>query len=103
MPTAVSGTLTCPDSDRQNRLAVQLAGMIPGAVSIRVSHTDPARRWPEAHARATDAAGEPIALSRTTAKVAARWILRVWPTADWTRAHTLDLTTGALASSGRGR
>ena len=50
------------------------------------------REWRlAAHAIVKDAAGETLELSRTTARVAARWILRVWPEADWTRPHTFDL------------
>lgn len=102
-----SGTLACPDTARQHRLAAQLADMIPGAVTIRVSLTDPKQAWPHPHAIAKDAAGESLALSRTTVRVAARWILRVWPDADWTRPHTFDLATATLTLSdltaGRGR
>ncbi|MFI9273956.1 transcriptional regulator [Kitasatospora sp. NPDC052896] len=109
MLTTVSGTPACPDADRQHRLAAQLADMIPGAATIRVSFTDPTQRWPHAHSRAWDAAGEPIELSRTTAKIAARWILRVWPEADWSLAHTLSIASATLthstarAASSRGR
>ncbi|MEU0133563.1 hypothetical protein ABZ172_05930 [Streptomyces sp. NPDC006296] len=38
-------------------------------------------------------------MSRTTATVAARWILRVWPEVDWTRPHTFDIQRAALTSS----
>ncbi|MDX3775945.1 transcriptional regulator [Streptomyces europaeiscabiei] len=102
-----SGTLACPDEARQHRLAAQLADMIPGAATIRVSLTDPKQTWPHPHGIAKDAAGETIELSRTTARVAARWVLRVWPDADWTRPHTFDLTAATLirsdlAAGGRG-
>ncbi|MEV4555715.1 transcriptional regulator [Kitasatospora sp. NPDC049285] len=109
MLTTVSGTLACPDADRPQRLAAQLTDMIPGAVTIRVSLTDPTRQWPHPHAIAKDAAGRPIELSRTTSRTAARWILRVWPQADWSLTHTLHLGTATLAGSsdrmlaGRGR
>ncbi len=103
-----SGTQACLEADRQHRLAAQLTDMIPGAATIRVSLTDPTQQWPDPHARATDAVGEPIELSRTTAKIAARWVLRVWPNTDWTRPHSLDLATATLtrrdlAAAGRGR
>lgn len=103
-----SGIPACPDTDRHRRLAAQLTDMIPGAATVRVGLTDPTRQWPHPHARAADAAGEPIRLSRTTAGIAARWVLRVWPDADWTRPHHLDLATatltrGDLAAVGRGR
>ncbi|QMU67286.1 transcriptional regulator [Streptacidiphilus sp. P02-A3a] len=103
-----SGTLACPDAARQQRLAAQLADMIPGAATIRVSLNDPTQQWPHPHAIAKDAAGETIDLNRTTSRVAARWILRVWPGLDWNRAHTFDLATATLtrsdlAAAGRGR
>ena len=108
MPATPSGSPACPDADRPHRLAAQLADMIPGAATVRVSLTGPTQTWPHPHAVAKDGAGKPVELSRTTAKVAARWILRVWPEADWTRPHTLDLATATLTRSdlvaaGRGR
>ncbi|WP_434593788.1 transcriptional regulator [Streptomyces sp. A5-4] len=103
-----SGTPACPDADRKRRLAAQLADMIPGAATIRVSLNDPKEAWPHPHAIVKDAAGETLELGRTTARVAARWILRVWPEMDWTRPHTFDLalatlTRSDLIAAGRGR
>lgn len=108
MHTADSGSSRRPDADRQRRLAVQLADMIPGAATLRVSLTDPTQTWPHPRAVAKDATGGRIELSRTTSTIAARWVLRVWPEADWTRPHTLDLATATLMRSdlvaaGRGR
>lgn len=108
MHTAQGGSSTCPDTGRERRLAAQLADMIPGAATLRVSLTDPQHAWPHPHAIAKNAAGERIELSRTTSKIAARWIMRVWPDTDWTRPHTLDLATATLTRSdlvaaGRGR
>ncbi|WP_441245246.1 transcriptional regulator [Kitasatospora sp. McL0602] len=92
-----SGTLACPDAaDRQHRLAVQLTDLIPGATALQVSLAHPEQQWPHPHARAADSAGTRIVLTRTKANVAARWVLRTWPNADWTRPHTLDLATGQL-------
>ncbi|MER5970341.1 transcriptional regulator [Streptomyces sp. NPDC002055] len=103
-----SGTLACPDTDRQRRLAAQLADMIPGAATVRVSLNDPKEAWPHPHAIVKDEDGETLELGRTTARVAARWILRVWPDADWTRPHIFDiaaatLTRSDLVAAGRGR
>ncbi|WP_435175119.1 transcriptional regulator [Actinacidiphila sp. bgisy145] len=108
MHTADGGSSACPDAARQQRLAAQLADMIPGAATLRVSLTDPTQTWPHPHAIAKDADGARVELSRTAAKTAARWVLRVWPEADWTRPHTLDLATATLTRSdlvaaGRGR
>lgn len=94
-----SGTPACPDTDRQRRLAAQLADMIPGAATIRISLKDPRHAWPHPYAVVKDAAGETVELGRTTARVAARWILRVWPEADWTRPHTFDIAEATLTRS----
>ncbi|MFE3737755.1 transcriptional regulator [Streptomyces sp. NPDC059134] len=103
-----SGIPACPDTGRQHRLVAQLADMIPGAATIRVSLTGPKEVWPHPHAIVKDQAGETMELGRTTARVAARWILRVWPDVDWSRPHTLDLadatlTRSDLIAAGRGR
>lgn len=107
MQAATSGIPACPDEVRR-RLAMQIADMINGAATLRVSLTDPQHEWPHPHALAKDAAGERIDLSRVTSEIAARWIMRVWPDADWTRPHTLDiaaatLTRSDLVAAGRGR
>lgn len=99
MHTAQGGISACPDTGRERRLANQLADMIPGAATVRVSLTHPQQAWPHPHATAKDAAGERIELTRTTAKIAARWVLRVWPDEDWTRPHTLDLVNATLICS----
>ncbi|MFF9784194.1 hypothetical protein YWIDRAFT_07486 [Streptomyces sp. SceaMP-e96] len=94
-----SGTPACPEDDRQHRLAAQLADMIPGAATIRVSLNDPQHAWPHPHAIVKDEAGETLKLGRNTARFAARWILRVWPKADWTRPHVFDLAHAKLTRS----
>ncbi|MER5973671.1 transcriptional regulator [Streptomyces sp. NPDC002055] len=100
MPDTVSGTTVGTEAgDRLRRLAALLADMIPGAATIRVSLTDPKQAWPHPHAIVKDEAGETMELGRNTARVAARWILRVWPEADWTRPHILDLADATLARS----
>jgi hypothetical protein len=70
--------------------------MIPGAASVRVSVSDQ-RVGFRPFATARDAGGRPLEVSRTTARVAARWILRVWPEADWRVPQILDLATATLA------
>ncbi|MEV5129086.1 transcriptional regulator [[Kitasatospora] papulosa] len=108
MFTMPSGTLACPDTGRQRRLAAQLAGMIPGAATIQVGLNDPKHAWPHPHAKVKDGAGKIIPVGRVAAAVAARWITRVWPEADWSRPHTFDiaaatLTRSDLVTAGRGR
>ncbi|MFF3536430.1 transcriptional regulator [Streptomyces sp. NPDC002466] len=103
-----SGIPACPDAGRQRRFAAQLADMIPGAATIRVSLTDPKQTWPHLHAVVKDETGKIMELGRTTARVAGRWIQRVWPEVDWTRPHTFDLadatlTRSDLVTAGRGR
>jgi hypothetical protein len=94
-----SGTSACPDLDRPRRLAAQLADMIPGAATIRVGLSDPNQTWPHPHVIVKDEAGQTMELSRTAARAAARWVLRVWPEADWTRPHTFDLADATLTRS----
>jgi hypothetical protein len=108
MPAMPSGTPACPEADRQHRLAIQLADMIPGAATIRVSLNDPKQAWPYPHAIVKDEAGKTMELGRITERVAARWILRVWSEAEWNRPHTFDLASATLTRSdqvaaGRGR
>ncbi|MFI5917836.1 transcriptional regulator [Streptomyces anulatus] len=99
MPAMPSGTPACPDTGRRHRLAAQLADMIPGAATIRVSLSDPKHVWPHPHTVVKDEFGEIMGLGRTTSRVAARWILRVWPEADWTRSHIFDLARETLTRS----
>ncbi|MFD4609180.1 transcriptional regulator [Streptomyces sp. NPDC058440] len=94
-----SGSPACADDGRPRRLAAQLADMIPGAATIRVSLTDPTQTWPQLHAVVEDGAGRTLELGRPTARVAARWILRVWPEVDWMRPHTFCLADATLTRS----
>ncbi|MFC9112209.1 transcriptional regulator [Streptomyces sp. NPDC057092] len=107
MDTADGGSLDCLDRARQQRLAAQLAHMIPGVATIHASLKGPWQSWPHPHLIGKDAAGQTIDLNRTTARVAARWILWVWPALDWNRPHPFDLATATLTRSdlaaGRGR
>ncbi|GAA2773769.1 transcriptional regulator [Kitasatospora cinereorecta] len=92
------GTLAYPDTSRERRLAAQLRGMIVGADAILVSLVAAHRPWPHAHASAMNVAGKPVRMNPTTAQVAARWVLRTWPDADWSRPQVLDLFTGELTA-----
>ncbi|MFC7218167.1 transcriptional regulator [Streptomyces polyrhachis] len=94
-----SGSPACADDGRPRRLAAQLADMIPGAATIRVSLTDPTQTWPHLHAVVKDEAGRTLELGRPTARGAARWILRVWPEVDWMRPHTFCLADATLTRS----
>ncbi|WP_432167013.1 transcriptional regulator [Streptomyces sp. bgisy031] len=94
-----SGSPACPDDGRPRRLAAQLADMIPGAATIRVSLMDPAQTWPHLNAIVKDEAGRTMELGRPTARIAARWILRVWPEVDWMRPYIFCLTDATLTRS----
>lgn len=105
MPATPSGSPACPDADRPSRLADQ----IPDAATLRVSLTCPAQTWPQPCATARDTVGQRIEVSRATSRIAAGWILRIWPEAEWTCPLTVDLATTAplirsgLVAAGRGR
>jgi hypothetical protein len=102
MPGTRDGSAACPDSARR-RLAVQLTDMIPGAATIDVTLTAPHRSWPHPCATVRDAAGRRVAVSVTVAEVAARWVVRAFPEADWSRAQVLDLPTATLTAGTAGR
>ncbi|MBT2492004.1 transcriptional regulator [Streptomyces sp. ISL-96] len=93
------GTPACPDTDRQHRLAAQLADMIAGVATTWVSLNGPKQTWPHPHAVVNDEAGKTMEVGRTTARGAGRWILRVWPEADSTRPHTFHLADATLTRS----
>ncbi|MFJ6783814.1 transcriptional regulator [Streptomyces yangpuensis] len=78
-------------------LAQRLEGMLPQAAQVRVKLMDGRTAWPHLDVRATNAAGGSVRISRTQAHVAARWIIRCHPGADWALARTFDLRTGFLA------
>jgi hypothetical protein len=104
MHTATGGSPACPEmpeTDRAHRLAAQLADMIPGAATIRVSLTEPGSVWPHPYTVARDEGGERLELSRTTSSTVARWVMRVWPEEDWNEPHILDLATATLTPSAR--
>ncbi|WP_395365158.1 transcriptional regulator [Streptomyces sp. YH02] len=92
------GTPACPDARCQRRLAAQLADMIAGAATIRVSLNDPKQTWLHLHA-VVDEAGKTMDMGRTTARDAGRWILRAWPEADSTRPRTFHLADATLTRS----
>ncbi|MFE1174266.1 hypothetical protein [Streptomyces sp. NPDC058773] len=100
-----------PSADaRRHRLAALLADMVPGACTIRVSQRQPGQNWPSPYARAYDAQGQLIALSRAQRVTVARWVIRVHPDVSWDETYDLDLATGTLrfaaavyAATGGGR
>ncbi|MFF8577297.1 transcriptional regulator [Streptomyces albidoflavus] len=97
-----SDTRACPGTEQQRRLAVQLSEMIPGAATVQISFNDPQQTWPHLYAMVKDEAGRSLEVGRTTSRVAARWILRVWPEADWTSPHTFDVAEATLTRTDQG-
>jgi hypothetical protein len=97
MPEHRSGRLNPAEvGDRHRRLADLLADMVPDAAVFRVTLRDPTKVWPHPHARAYDAAGEPLTLNRTQAVSAARWIIRTHPDVAWGDTYDFGLATARL-------
>ncbi|GAA1708269.1 hypothetical protein [Streptomyces yatensis] len=91
LPAKTNRPETC-----QQRLAHLLRDKVPGARTIRVTQHQPDRTWPSPHARAYDAQGNLLPLTRTLRMTAARWVMRTYPGLDWNEPHDLDLVTGEL-------
>ncbi|WP_327255449.1 transcriptional regulator [Streptomyces sp. NBC_01244] len=85
-----------PPTIRSRMLAQRLERMLPQAAQVRVKLMDGRTAWPHLDVRATNATGGAVRISRTQAHVAARWIIRCHPGADWALARTFDLRTGSL-------
>ncbi|MFJ9551281.1 transcriptional regulator [Streptomyces erythrochromogenes] len=85
-----------PPTIRSRMLAQRLERMLPQAAQVRVKLMDGRTAWPHLDVRAVNAAGGAVRISRTQAHVAARWIIRCHPGADWALARTFDLRTGSL-------
>ncbi|MCY0931505.1 transcriptional regulator [Streptomyces sp. H27-H1] len=84
---------------RARKLAERLQRMLPQAAQVRVKLMDGRTAWPHLDVRATNATGDTVRISRTQGHVAARWIIRCHPSADWALARTFDLRTGSLDGS----
>ncbi|MFE3518937.1 transcriptional regulator [Streptomyces sp. NPDC059166] len=94
-----NGSLACPDTGRQHRLADRLADMMPGAATIRVSLVDAGQAWPHPHIIVKDEAGETLQMGRVAVRGTARRIMRVCPDAYLRRPHTLKAAYAALIRS----
>lgn len=81
---------------RARMLAQRLRLMLPQVAQVRVRLMDGRTAWPHLDVKALDADGAAVHISRTQAHVAARWIIRCHPRADWALARTFDLRTGSL-------
>lgn len=79
------------------RLAAQLASMLPGAVVVRVRLQDPRTLWPHLRLTAVNDHGHTLRVPRAKALTLARWIIRSFPHAGWaTTGHAFDLRTAKL-------
>ncbi|GAA2241842.1 hypothetical protein GCM10010232_31140 [Streptomyces amakusaensis] len=79
------------------RLAIQLAALLPGAVAIHVRLQGPRTLWPHLRLTAVDECGRTLRVPRARALTLARWIIRSFPHAKWAATgHTFDLRTATL-------
>ncbi|MFE4632293.1 transcriptional regulator [Streptomyces sp. NPDC056773] len=83
-------------SIRARTLAQRLTTMLPRATSLHIRLQDGRTAWPHLDVRATASSGRVVRINRTQAHVAARWIIRVYPEADWSDRRIFDLRSGAL-------
>ncbi|MFE2144228.1 transcriptional regulator [Streptomyces sp. NPDC059456] len=83
-------------SPRARALAERLASMLPQVADLHIRLQDGRTSWPHLDVRASGADGQAVRISRTRAHVAARWIIRCHPGADWALARTFNLRTGSL-------
>ncbi|MGW2404092.1 transcriptional regulator [Streptomyces sp. NPDC001739] len=81
-------------------LATRLSAMLPHAAAVRVALRDPRMGWPRIDASAHDEHGTRVRVSRTQTQIAARWIIRAHPEADWQRPQIFHLLTAQLATDG---
>ncbi|MCX4776808.1 transcriptional regulator [Streptomyces sp. NBC_01264] len=81
---------------RARALAQQLTTMLPQVADLHIRLQDGRTTWPHLDVRATGADGQAVRISRTQAHVAARWIIRTYPAANWAARRTFDLRSGAL-------
>ncbi|WP_327417592.1 transcriptional regulator [Streptomyces sp. NBC_01233] len=77
-------------------LAQRLATMLPQVTDVHIRLQDGRTSWPHLDVRATGSDGQAVRISRTQAHVAARWIIRTYPEANWAARRTFDLRSGAL-------
>ncbi|KUO00072.1 transcriptional regulator [Streptomyces caeruleatus] len=82
---------------RAERLAAQLASMLPGAAVVQVRLQGPRTLWPHLGLKAINDCGTALRVPRAKSLTIARWIIRSFPHAGWTTAgHAFDLRTAKL-------
>lgn len=80
------------------RLAAQLASMLPEAAVVQVRLQGPRTLWPHLGLTAVNDHGRPVRVPRAKALTIARWIIRSFPQAGWAASggHAFDLRTAEL-------
>lgn len=79
------------------RLAAQLASMLPGAAVVQVRLQGPRALWPHLGLTAVNDRGHTLRVPRAMALTIARWIIRSFPHAGWAATgHAFDLRTARL-------
>ncbi|MFG2671618.1 transcriptional regulator [Streptomyces sp. NPDC048445] len=80
------------------RLAAQLASMLPGAAVVQVRLQGPRTLWPHLGLTAVTHRGRHLRVPRAKALAIARWIIRSFPQAGWAASggHAFDLRTAEL-------
>ncbi|EHM30788.1 hypothetical protein SPW_0783 [Streptomyces sp. W007] len=80
------------------RLAAQLASMLPEAAVVQVRLQGPRTLWPHLGLTVLSAGGRTLRVPRAKALTIARWIIRSFPHAGWAASggHTFDLRTAEL-------
>ncbi|OIK02543.1 transcriptional regulator [Streptomyces sp. MUSC 14] len=99
----MSLTADCnPEPDKASltteRLAAQLASMLPEAAVVQVRLQGPRTLWPHLGLTAMNDRGHALRIPRAKALTIARWIIRSFPQAGWAASggHVFDLRTGQL-------
>ncbi|MFF5567666.1 transcriptional regulator [Streptomyces sp. NPDC012623] len=80
------------------RLAAQLASMLPEAAVVQVRLHGPRTLWPHLGITVLAAGGRTVRVPRAQALAIARWIIRSFPQAGWAASggHAFDLRTAEL-------
>ncbi|WP_232544214.1 transcriptional regulator [Streptomyces buecherae] len=85
-------------SGRAERLAAQLASMLPGAAVVQVRIQGPRTLWPHLGLTVLNSGGRTLRVPRAKALTIARWMIRSFPHAGWAASggRAFDLRTAEL-------
>ncbi|MFJ4800105.1 transcriptional regulator [Streptomyces murinus] len=98
-PTADCNPKVEVASGPAERLAAQLASMLPGAAVVQVRLQGPRTLWPHLGLTAVNERGQALRVPRAKALTIARWIIRSFPQAGWaaTGGKAFDLRSARLS------